>query len=153
MKLIKFETVLNDNKTIKLKIAKRTNIENNQCNDSEKVYQIMTKYLKAHKNTEEHMYLLCLDTRACLIGYFETAIGTVNSCLVGTRELIQKTLLANAVNVILVHNHPSGDPTPSKADLDIVNTTKKAFYLINVELFDTLIIGKEYYSMKEHGLV
>ena len=153
MKLIKFDTELNSNKAIKLKTIKRRTIEDSRYDNPNTVYELMTKYLKAHKNTEEHMYLLCMDTRMNLIGYFETAIGTVNACISNARELLQKALLANAVNVILVHNHPSGDPTPSRDDITVTKSTKQAFDLINIELADAIMIGTEYYSMKEHGLI
>lgn len=153
MKLTKFETILKDDKTIKLKTIKRRTIDDNRYDNPKVVYELMTKHLKAHKHTEEHMYLLCMDTRMNLIGYFETAIGTVNACISNARELLQKALLANAVNVILVHNHPSGDPTPSMTDINITKDAKQAFDLINIELADAITIGSEYYSMKEHGLI
>ena len=74
-------------------------------------------YIRIHENAEEYMHMLCLNTKNRVIGVFEISHGTVNASIVGTREIFQKALLANAVSIILMHNHPSGDPTPSREDI------------------------------------
>lgn len=110
------------------------------------------KYLRMHEETEEYMYMLCFNTKLILIGVFEISHGNVNSSIVGTREVMQKALLANAVSIILMHNHPSGDCTPSQPDIDVTKRLVEAGKIVGVEVLDHLIIGRNRYcSLKERG--
>lgn len=80
--------------------------------------------------------------------------GTVNSSLFSPREIYLEALKNDAVNIILVHNHPSGSPKPSKADIIGTNKVFKAGKLIGIELLDHIIIGdRKYISLKEEGLI
>ena len=100
------------------------------------------------------MYMLCFNTKLVLIGVFEISHGNVNSSIVGTREVMQKALLANAVSIILMHNHPSGDCTPSKPDIDVTKKAIEAGKIVGVDVLDHLIIGRDKYcSLKEKGYV
>ena len=67
--------------------------------------------------------MICMNNKLHMTSVFEISHGNVNSSIIGTREILQKALLANAVSIILMHNHPSGDPTPSNEDTEV---TKKA---------------------------
>jgi DNA repair protein RadC len=71
----------------------------------------------------------------------------------GAREVFQKALLANAVSIILMHNHPSGDPTPSRQDIEVTKKIADAGNLIGIELLDHIIVGDSYTSLKEKGYV
>ena len=83
---------------------------------------------------------------------FELSHGNVNSSIISVREMFQKALLANAVSIALIHNHPSGDATPSKADIDVTKRAVEAGKLIGVEVLDHIIIGNPgYTSLKERG--
>ena len=80
--------------------------------------------------------------------------GTVNSAVISPRELFVEALQKNAVSIVLLHNHPSGDPTPSKEDVLITRRIQEAGRLIGVELLDHIVIGDNcYVSLREKGLV
>ena len=81
----------------------------------------------------------------------EISHGTVNASLVTPREVFQKALLANAVSIILMHNHPSGDCTASRQDVEITKRLAEAGKIVGVEVLDHIIVGDRYSSLKEKG--
>lgn len=99
---------------------------------------------------QEHMKLLMLNTKSRLLGETEISKGTVNASLVSPRELFVEALQKNAVSIILLHNHPSGDPTPSMEDIILTKRIKEAGNLIGIELLDHIIIGNNCY-VSLHG--
>ena len=100
---------------------------------------------------QEHVLSIMLDTRNHLLGECELTRGTVNQSILPTRELFIEALSYHAVNLILVHNHPSGDPTPSKEDLLATERVKTAGDLIGIKLLDHIVIGDHcYYSIAAH---
>lgn len=110
------------------------------------------KYLQMHEQTEEYLYMVCLNTKLDFIGVFELSHGNVNSSIFSIREMFQKALLANATSVILMHNHPSGDPTPSRQDIEMTERAVEAGQLLGVQVVDHIIIGNpRYVSLKERG--
>nr|WP_317281970.1 DNA repair protein RadC [uncultured Sellimonas sp.] len=103
---------------------------------------------------QEELKLLMLNTKSRLIG--ETCItrGTVNMSVISPRELFIEALLKNAVMIILLHNHPSGDPQPSREDILVTKKIAKAGELIGVTLTDHIIIGDQsYVSLAEKGWI
>ena len=101
---------------------------------------------------KEAMKLLLLNSKTKLIGESELSLGTVNTTLVSPREAFVEALRRNAVAVILLHNHPSGDPTPSKQDILITRRVTEAGRLIGVELLDHIIIGDNcFISLRNKG--
>ncbi|HUQ98800.1 MAG TPA: DNA repair protein RadC [Gemmatimonadaceae bacterium] len=96
--------------------------------------------------------LVLLNTKHHVIGIHELSRGTLDSCSVHPREVFKTAILANAAAVIVAHNHPSGDPTPSSDDISLCHRLRECADLIGVELLDFLIIGDgRYYSFKESG--
>lgn len=103
---------------------------------------------------QEIMKLLMMDTKTRLIGEKDISKGTVNASLITPRELFIEALQKNAVSIIILHNHPSGDVTPSSEDILITNRIKEAGELIGITLLDHLIIGNNCYSsFYESGLL
>ncbi len=100
------------------------------------------KTVMAYRDTEQFR-ILFLDTKNNLIADEEQAKGTVNHVPVYPREVAKRALELGSTAIILVHNHPSGDPTPSRADINMTNAIDAALEAIEVQLFDHLIIGKE----------
>ena len=106
-----------------------------------------------HMETE-NVYVLMLDTKMRRIGDYHASIGSVNSAQVPIREIIRESLRHNAVNIILVHNHPSGDPAPSEADKEISRNMYLACKVSGITLRDSIIIGDgKYYSFNEEGIL
>lgn len=96
--------------------------------------------------------ILCLTTRARLIGYREISRGTIDSTIVSPRDVFQAALLAHAPGIVLGHNHPSGDPTPSPDDRALTLRLVSAGALMGVDVFDHVIVGAgRYFSFKEAG--
>lgn len=95
----------------------------------------------AHRNTE-HFRVLYLDRKNAVIADEAQAKGTVDHVPVYPREVVKRALVLNASALILVHNHPSGDPTPSDADISMTQQIKEAAHALGLELHDHLIIGK-----------
>ena len=113
---------------------------------------VATDFIHLHEQTEEYLYMICLNTKNKIIGVFELSHGNVNSSIFSVREMFQKALRANAVNIIVMHNHPSGDPTPSREDILVTERAKEAGRLIGIDILDHIIVGDgRYCSLKERG--
>ena len=109
------------------------------------------------KNVEEFQVLL-LNTRKRLIRAEKISEGTLDTILVHPREVFRSAISANAAGIILVHNHPSGDPTPSDADIKVTRDLIRAGQLLKIEVVDHIIIGrataertKDFSSLRELG--
>jgi len=100
------------------------------------------KTVMAYRETEQFR-VLYLDRKNVLVADEEQAKGTVDHVPVYPREVAKRSLELNASAIILVHNHPSGDPTPSRADIDMTAQVETACAAIGVSLHDHVIIGKE----------
>ena len=102
----------------------------------------------------EHLIVAMLNTKHLLIGDFELSKGTVNSSVASPREAYIEALRSDAVYIVLIHNHPSGDPTPSREDLVATSRMKEAGLIIGITLIDHIIIGdNKYISLKQQGLL
>lgn len=103
---------------------------------------------------QEQMLLLMLDTKGQLLGEKTISKGTVNASLVSPREIFLEALSHHAVSIILLHNHPSGDPTPSQEDLFLTERVWEAGELLGIGLLDHLIIGDlKFVSLREQGFL
>lgn len=106
-----------------------------------------------HKKREE-VLLLLLNTKSILIKEIVLSKGTVNASFSSPREIFVEALRWEAVNIILIHNHPSGDATPSKGDIDNTRTIVEAGKMIGVNLIDHIIIGdNQYVSLRQRGVI
>lgn len=106
-----------------------------------------------HKNREE-FHLLFLDRKNRLIDHEPHGLGTVDQAQVYVREIVKRALELNASALILVHNHPSGDPQPSKADVAVTREIQKALAVVGIDTHDHLIIGRKgHASFKAMGLL
>jgi DNA repair protein RadC len=103
--------------------------------------------------TREQVLLLMMDSKNKIIKDMIVSEGTVNTSIMPTREIFVQAVKHEAVNIILLHNHPSGDPTPSAEDIRVTKKLSEAGNLIGITLMDHLIIGdNRYISLKEQGL-
>ncbi|WP_394152232.1 DNA repair protein RadC [Loktanella salsilacus] len=107
----------------------------------------------AHRDTEQFR-ILFLDTKNTLIADEEQARGTIDHVPVYPREVVKRALELNAASLILVHNHPSGDPTPSQADISMTAQIEAAAMALGIAVHDHLIIGKsKELSFRAEGLL
>lgn len=103
--------------------------------------------------TIEKIILIMLDSKSRLIKDMTISSGTVNASILAPREIFVNALKYEAVNIIILHNHPSGDPTPSNDDIYSTKRIQEAGNLIGIKLMDHIIIGdNRYVSLKERGL-
>lgn len=123
----------------------------------EDVYALMAPQMQAlHK---ESLRVLLLDTRHHLLHIDEISLGSINESIAHPREIFRPALVHAAYGMILVHNHPSGDPSPSEADLRLTRRLSEASQLLQIPLLDHIIIGSAgpghpaYYSFKEAGIL
>ena len=114
--------------------------------------------VKAAKNQlkgkkKEHFLVLCLDTRNHLININKVSIGSLDCSIVHPREVFKEAISSSAASVIFVHNHPSGDPTPSEDDIKLTKRLVEAGEIIGIEVLDHIIIcDKDHLSMKAKNL-
>jgi DNA repair protein RadC len=103
---------------------------------------------------QEHLRVVLLNTKNEVLSIQEIYIGNVNSSVVRPGEVLRPAVRDNAPSVIVVHNHPSGDPTPSPEDIAITRDLLAAGKLMGIELLDHLVVGSgnRYVSLNEKGL-
>lgn len=103
---------------------------------------------------QELVYIMLLNTKGVLIKDVMISQGTVNASVVSPREIFIEAVRYHAVSLVLVHNHPSGDPTPSREDISLTKRVKEAGELLGIRLLDHIIIGdNSYISLKERGIL
>lgn len=101
---------------------------------------------------QEHFVVLFLNTKNQVIAQETIFVGTLNSSLVHPREVFREGIRKSAASIILLHNHPSGDPTPSKEDLDVTDRLVECGRLLGIEVLDHIVIGDGVFvSLKEKG--
>jgi DNA repair protein RadC len=109
----------------------------------------------------EKFWILCLNRKNRLIECVEITSGTASSCLVHPREVFRPAVLHAASAIVCVHNHPSGDPAPSMADIKVTRQLRDAANVMGIDLLDHLIVGRKaldpantgFYSFSEKGLL
>jgi DNA repair protein RadC len=103
--------------------------------------------------SQEQLRVLCLDTKNHVVSQHTVYQGTVNSSVVRAAEVFRPAVSRNCPGIIVVHNHPSGDPTPSPEDIRTTEQLRRAGEALEIELLDHIILGQQrYVSLKERGL-
>lgn len=129
----------------------RANEERQRITCKEDIYEYF-HYQMEHLDHEE-LWILCLDTKKYVIREERLYSGTINSSNIRIAEVFKKPLLLNAASFVLVHNHPSGDPIPSAADIVTTRNIIEAGKLLNLPLVDHVVIGAgRYVSINEYLL-
>lgn len=155
VRMIKYKTKLTEDKRVTLEKEISVNRPDmvNVIRSPEDAVSVGKGFLRVHEESEEYLYMICMNTKNKIIGVFEVSHGNVNSSIFGVREIFQKALLANAVSIIVMHNHPSGDPNPSREDIEVTKRLVEAGKIIGVNVLDHIIVGESYTSLKEKGYV
>lgn len=117
------------------------------------VATLVGEYLK--ETDRENFVVVLLDTKNAVIGINTVSVGILDSALVHPREVYKAAILANAAAIILAHNHPSGDPTPSAEDRRITQRLHEAGQLLGIEVMDHIVVGEQtrFTSLKERGML
>ena len=107
------------------------------------------QYLK-----REHFKIVMLDTKNHIIGVEEISVGNLNSSIVHPREVYKQAIKRSSASIILVHNHPSGDPTPSREDINITRRLMESGEILGIRVLDHIVIGhKKHISLKEMDIL
>ena len=124
----------------------------NAIRSPEDIFAIMAQeYENAVVETAQ---MLALDTKNKIIGVFTISTGSLNASIIHPRDVFQRAILSNAAAVVLVHNHPSGDPTPSPEDMELTRRLVEAGKMLDIEVLDHVVIGEgRFVSLKEAGVL
>lgn len=138
-----------------IKLTKEQKIKT--LNSPDSVYSIMQRILLRENKIDrnrEHFWTVCLDNANKILNIELVSMGTVNAVLVEPMEVFSVPLQKRAVNIILVHNHPSGEVQPSEADKEITDRLIQVGRIINIQVIDHLIISeRSYYSFADNALL
>lgn len=120
-----------------------------RCQTSDDAYALIRPFIE--NKDREHLVSIGLNSKNEPTVVHLVHIGTANQSIAVPRDILKSVLLSNATRLMIGHNHPSGDPTPSVADERLTEKLHKASELLGIELLDHLVIGEEcYYSFREH---
>lgn len=127
--------------------------ESRNINSPELAAELGRKFIE--NSDREELIVCCLDTKNQPLSISIASIGSLNSSIVHPREVFKVAVLSNAASIIVFHNHPSGDTSPSTEDISVTNRLKEAGNIIGIKLIDHIIIGSDgrYTSLKEEGII
>lgn len=141
-RVTKYRTLLDENGHCKLVKERAVNYQREGTFDNpQKIYRMLCDVFQHDRQSEEFLYLLCFNAKMKLLGVFEVSHGAACTTICSNREIFQKALLCNATCIVLAHNHPSGDVTPSETDVVTHGRVKQASEIMGVPLKDNLIVG------------
>lgn len=153
MRINFYDTRIEDCRTVLVK-EKAVNYKSDDLCKPALVTELMNTVASLNVMGEEHCYMLALNNTGKLIGLFFISKGTVNMTCLNPREVFMRALLVGAALIILCHNHPSGNPEPSRKDREVTKKFKEAGEFLGIPLADHIIIGGDrYYSFMEKGLL
>lgn len=116
------------------------------------VSEILMPYLRC--KPQEHFIIAMMSSKNCVIGIYTVSIGSLSHTIVHPREVFRAAILGNCASIILAHNHPSGDPSPSPEDVELTKRLVEAGDLMCVKVLDHIVIGdNRFYSFKAEGLI
>lgn len=132
----------------------RENIEKYNPIEIDNAKAVYKMFKKLENLDHERFYTIIVDGSNNVSAVHLAFQGTLNQCIVHPREIFKTALLCSGAGIILIHNHPSGKPEPSKEDFIITKRLVEAGNIIGIEILDHIIIGfKEYFSFKNKGLL
>ena len=119
------------------------------------IHQFLVNICRVHHSPQEVFMVIALNAKGDVIGYHTVSIGDISSSIVHPREVFKYLITCNASAVILCHNHPSEDPTPSGEDIKVTQRLVSAGELLGISVLDHIIVGNEteYISLKQEGYI
>ncbi|MCX7748574.1 MAG: DNA repair protein RadC [Clostridia bacterium] len=129
-------------------------VSNRAIKSPEDVHRIAKDVLNLDIASEEYFYILMLNTKNGINAISEVSHGSLNSSIVHPREVFKLAVLSNSSSIICIHNHPSGDPDPSKEDIETTSRLVQSGDILGIKVLDHIIVGDgRYTSLKEKGLM
>lgn len=122
-----------------------------QVRDASSAVATLVQYLGGEDR--EHFVVILLNSKNRIIGINTVSVGSLSSSLVHPREVFKPAILSNAAAILVAHNHPSGDPTPSQEDVVITRRLREAAELLDIRLLDHIVLGENgrWYSFLDSG--
>jgi len=140
-------------RSVRLEVVRNqhSNFHPRYLNSAKDVYD----FLKDLRNEDRERFIsIFLDVKNAITGLDEVSVGSISSCIIHPREVFKAAILTNSKSIILAHNHPSGDPSPSEDDIGMTRRLIKASEILDIEILDHIIIGyKSYRSFKQDKLM
>lgn len=131
--------------SIKLVRETTTQYNNTNIKNITDIIKLIDNIEDIKNNDVENVYIICLNNKSVPVNYSLIAKGTINASMIDPKTIFKTILLSNASAFIMIHNHPSGDPTPSKQDYEITNILEKASKLLDIKFLDHIVIGNDNY--------
>ena len=154
MRIDFYDARITDHDRTVLVKEKGINYECQKMDSPKEISLMLKKLLHMDELAEEHVYLIALNNSCKVLGMFFLSKGTRCTSLVSPREVFLRAALIGAVQIILCHNHPSGNPVPSECDMELTKRLKDCGELLNICLADHIIIGhNSYLSFREAKLL
>lgn len=150
MRIITYKTELDKNLHNVLVKENSCNYPAESLNSPQAIVSMLNEVFRLNRQAEERLYMVAFNTKMKVLGVLEVSHGTVNQCTCNPRDVFVKALLCGAVSIVLAHNHPSQDITPSQEDILVKRRIEEAGKMIGVELIDNIIVGDGYYSFAEN---
>jgi DNA repair protein RadC len=154
MRIVQYKTILDeDRKNILVRESSKNYPDLGKLNNPDSVYLLANSVFDANRLAEEHVWLIAVNVKNHPIGVFEVSHGSDCASIITPRELFVRLFLCGAHAFFLIHNHPSGDTTPSSEDNALTKRVITSGKTLNVELLDHVIVAdRMYYSYREsHG--
>lgn len=154
MRINFYEARLSEDDRTMLVKEKGMNYEAGSLNRPADIALMMRRLLHMEQMAEEHCYMIALNNCCKVLGIFLISKGTANVSIISPREVYMRALLSGAVQIVLCHNHPSGNVAPSELDKETTERIKEAGRMVNIALIDHIIIGgNDYFSFRERGML
>lgn len=155
MRITRYKVILDDcRKNVLVKETSTNYSQEKQLNSPRKIVDMFNHIFNASRLAEEYAWVLAMDSKNHCVGVFELSHGTVNMSFVSPREIFVRLCLVGAANFVLIHNHPSGDITPSKEDELVTDKVHAVGLMMSISMLDHIIVGDNcYYSFNENGRI
>ena len=125
-----------------------------EISNPDQVYKAITAITSVEGEAQEVFGVLILNTKNKIVAVHEISRGTLSSSMAHPREVFKPAVLHNAAAIVCFHNHPSGDPEPSREDIETTKRLVEAGKIMGIEVLDHIIVGDEdYSSLKERGVI
>ncbi len=140
-------------------------VGNLNIKEDDSIYKLSTpdavidvlKTINLHHEMQENLVSIMLDTKNNVIGFYRVSVGLIDRTHVHSREVFRQAIANSASKIVLAHNHPSGDPTPSKSDISATHDIIKAGNIIGIQVMDHIIVAEreefKSYSMREYNII
>ena len=134
--------------------TKEYQINENKANTPENAVEIANAVLKMDRLPHEVVAILTVNAKLVVTGVVRVSLGAMNSTIITPVQIFQPAMLKNAHGIIILHNHPSGDPTPSIQDREMSDRMVEAGRLLGIQVLDSIVIGHgDYTSLKKIGMI